>query len=163
MTRAHARERTMPAELVLLDGPALRDPVTGLVLAEYNPDTGVWHTAAGDPTDALVAPGVRVSARVDHEAARAARSDRLAAWVDAHMPVVRRLCAEKQRWSADDVWEVLTAPPEEPRALAALLARARSEGLAEPIQGEYVASRRTAQNHGRRVQVWRSMAQQRLI
>lgn len=68
--------------------------------------------------------------------------------------VVRRIARSRPYFTTDDIWTRI-AKPNEPRRIAAVLARAKRDGLADTT-GITQASRQGT-NKGRPVRVWKSL------
>lgn len=79
-------------------------------------------------------------------------------WKTYAYDVVRYLCDTQRTFSTDDVWDILDdadVTTHEPRALGAVVQRAKRDGLCRPT-GNYVQSTRP-ECHARPVAVWESL------
>lgn len=84
------------------------------------------------------------------------------AWIGHAHKAIRDICAARRGTPAnalttDAVWALLEKrgiePPEEPRAMAAALARAEASGLIAPTNDHIKSERKV--NHGRSIRKWR--------
>lgn len=142
--------------LIALDGPVLRDP-DGVELLRLG-DDGRWRTPDGVLCDQIGIPTATPRALVsDH--AQAARNRELdAGWLAAQLPHVVALARAREEFTADDVWAIVTMPPRQSKMIGQLLQRAAAAAHIEPTDRYVPSSRRI--NNGRRVRVWRSLANQ---
>lgn len=80
-----------------------------------------------------------------------------AAWIRCALRVLRRVGPSQGKFTTCDLWvaleEAMIAPPGEPRAMAVVITKARSNGWIEST-GEWRSSHRKV-NHGRPTKVWR--------
>ena len=80
-------------------------------------------------------------------------------WWELAWGCVRAVAAVKAEFTTDDVWELLEAQPApappEPRAMGAIMRRAKRERLAEPTDRTKLSTRPAC--HRRPVRVWASL------
>lgn len=138
---------TATACALVLDGLTLRSP-SGAELATW--DGSGWRTPHGALVRELQLTVPVVAALVTDDAQRAA--DR--AWLEASIIDLRRLAAERDLFTSDDVWSALSFPPRQSRMIGNLLTRAQAAGICEPTDQHQPSTRGI--NHGRPVRVWRS-------
>lgn len=75
-------------------------------------------------------------------------------WLDAALVVVDRLARTLSEFTTDDVWDALTTRPPEPRALGAVMTRAKAAGLAVPT--DRTRQSRRAECHARPLRIWKA-------
>lgn len=95
-------------------------------------------------------PTTEPAASIDRAAAGAGE-----AWNALADAAIRWLAGECEEFTADDVWDRISGPPNSARALGARMQQARRDGLIEPTM-RYVDSSR-ASCHYRPIRVWRSL------
>jgi hypothetical protein len=76
-------------------------------------------------------------------------------WRRKAVTVVKRCALLFDEFTTDDVWEALEWAPPEPRALGAVMMRARLRGWCEPTDRTVQSYRREC--HARPIRVWRSL------
>lgn len=86
------------------------------------------------------------------QAIRQAGENAPADWLIEAFGTVRLLAETQAKFTADDVWRMVGAPPE-PRALGAIMRQAKREQLCEPTDMFVTSERR----HGAPIRVWRSL------
>lgn len=91
----------------------------------------------------------RERGRRQAEAAGRAAGD----WTADALQIVRDLAAEGRMFTTDDVWARVDGRPDEPRAMGAVMIRAKSEGVAVPTSSHVESARPDC--NGRPVRVWR--------
>lgn len=138
---------------IVLDGPVLRCAQTDRVLCQLDLATGRWTTPDGAATTALALPAQLPQPLVTDTEQVRARRERDARWLQASLPIVKRLAMARATLTSDDVWAALEQPPAEARQIGQLL-KAAVQWI-EPTD-EHQPSKRPI-NHGRPVRVWRSL------
>lgn len=83
-------------------------------------------------------------------AARGAGDD----WLDRAIETVYQVALQKPLFATDDIWAAGLEPPEEPRAMGPVMARAVKEGLCERTETTRIS--RMARQHARPIRVYRS-------
>ena len=77
-------------------------------------------------------------------------------WTDAALTIVRQLAATREEFTTDDIWAALKRAghrgPREPRAMGAVMRRARLAKIARPINR--VRGSISTVNHARPLRVW---------
>lgn len=93
----------------------------------------------------------------DAAVAQVAQPTDSADWIAHALVLIEHLSSSLDTFTADDVWLLSETcglgSPREPRALGAVMRRARAQGLCHPTE-HYVLSKRAA-CHSRPVRVWR--------
>jgi len=79
-----------------------------------------------------------------------------AAWKKLALDAVQSLAVNRDKFTSDDVWEVLgNSTPLEPRALGPIMRRAAAAEWIEPTADFIMSSKFT--NHRRPIRVWKSL------
>lgn len=78
-------------------------------------------------------------------------------WRRHAMDAVKRCARLFDEFTTDDVWEALDWPPPEPRALGAIMMRAKALGVCVPTDRTAPSYRKEC--HARPVRIWRSLLQ----
>ena len=73
-------------------------------------------------------------------------------WINSVMEIIFSIPLS-QTFTTDYLWEQVETTPNEPRAMGAVMTRARKEGLVSPTS-KYIKSRRP-ECHARPVMIWR--------
>ena len=73
-------------------------------------------------------------------------------WIDSVIKIILSIPIY-QTFTTDYLWEQVETTPNEPRAMGAVMTRAKKEGLVSPT-GKYIKSRRP-ECHARPVMIWR--------
>lgn len=100
----------------------------------------------------------QIDARLEVERILASIEDgRDSSWIRCGLRVLRAMGPSLGSFTTCDLWNALEmaeiAPPEEPRAMAVIITKARSNGWIESTSEWRTSSRKV--NHGRPVRVWR--------
>jgi len=75
-------------------------------------------------------------------------------WISSVLKIISSI-PHQQTFTTDYLWEQVDSEPREPRAMGAVMTKARKDGLV-CATGNYVKSRR-AECHARPVMIWRRM------
>lgn len=77
-------------------------------------------------------------------------------WLSAALVAARRVCADREFFTTDRVWEALAGVemPHEPRVMGALMRRVKALGWAVPTDRTRPSA--MPQNHARPVRLWKS-------
>jgi hypothetical protein len=76
-------------------------------------------------------------------------------WVDETLRLVVRVALSKRAFTTDDVWHLQPEMPREPRAMGAVMVRARKAGYVECTDRTLESDRESC--HHRPLRVWRSL------
>lgn len=75
-------------------------------------------------------------------------------WAKEAFEIVKKVAAEKEEFTPDDIWDAGLKKPAEARALGAVMRRAKKEGLIEKTGR--VKPTTQQESHGTDVTIWRA-------